>query len=102
MPVNDSSSKTIAVLSYVTVIGFGIAMLLYSTNKQSNEAFHDFERFHINQGLVVNIVSLLTCIPVFGRAAAILCIIMIAVGVYGGATGTCVKIPVIGDIHLLK
>ena len=97
-----NNSKTAAVASYITWIGFLIALVI-------RDPSDGYVAHHMNQALVLNIAavvgSVLSMIPVLGSIASgiislatfILCIM----GIYRAATGSTKPLPLIGDFHLI-
>ena len=95
-------NKTAAIVSYITWIGFLIAVCI---GDRSNR----YVAHHLNQALVLNIISLvggvLKVIPVVGNTAAGLVSLAVLVfwimGIARAATGSTEPLPFIGDIHLI-
>lgn len=98
----NNRSNTAAMISYITWIGFFIAMVMRDPTDR-------FTAHHMNQALVLNLVSivggLLNIIPILGNmAAAVISIAVIAadiLGIYRAAKGSTEPIPFIGDIHII-
>ncbi len=97
-----NNRNVIALISYITWIGFFIALVMGDRSDR-------FIAHHLNQALVLNIASIvggvLTVIPILGGMAS--GIVSMAVFVldimgimraYGGSTD---PLPIVGDIHLI-
>ena len=102
------SKKTTDILAYITPIGLIIA-LIFGDREHS--------KFHLNQGLVlwltgviVDIVeNILDGIPVIGTIITVVCavvgialFVLWIMGLVSAVQGTEKKLPVIGEIVLLK
>lgn len=86
------STKATGVLAYLTWIGFLIAF--FAGDRQG-------AKFHLNQGLVVNLFGLLTGIPVVGRLWGIFILVCMILGIVNASNGENKEVPLIGGIHLL-
>ena len=92
-----SSSSAISptatgVLAYLTWIGFLIAF--FAGDKER-------AKFHLNQGLVVNLFGLLTMIPLLGKLWGIFILVCMVLGVINASQGQEKEVPLIGGIRLL-
>lgn len=90
----DKSSNTLmAVLSY-----FGILVLIPLLTDAKNDPF---VKFHIKQGLVLLVVSIIAgvigWIPVVGWIVPILVFVLFLIGVINAASGKKEPLPVIGQ-----
>ena len=98
----DSKNKTAAVVSYITWIGFLIAICIGDRSDR-------YVAHHLNQALVLNIASILggvlRVIPLIGNMAAglvsLAVLVFWVIGVYRAAIGSTEPLPFIGDIHLI-
>ena len=98
----DNKRTIIAVASYVTWIGFLIAMIMGGGTDR-------FVSHHMNQALVLNLASivagLLRVIPVVGGLAfdiiSLVLLVLAIMGIYRAITGSTRPLPLIGDIHLI-
>ena len=107
LPVGND--KSMGVVSYITWIGFFVALL---AGKQPDGTRTPYLNFHLNQALVLNICSLvLSLLSRFidnGIISAVLCVVSLALFVFwimaiiGAAKGETKKVPVVGDITLIK
>ena len=98
----NSNSKTASVLSYITWVGFLIALIM-------RDPADRFTAHHMNQALVLNLVSLvagaLNIIPIIGNIAGLVIGIGVFVldimGIARAASGSMEPLPFIGDFHLI-
>ena len=95
----DNGSKTSAisptatgVLAYLTWIGFLIA---YFAGDRQNA------KFHLNQGLVLNLFALLTVVPLLGKLWSIFILVCMVLGCINASKGVEQELPLIGGIRLL-
>ena len=86
------STKATSVLAYLTWIGFLIAY--FAGDRQG-------ARFHLNQGLVVNLFGLLSAIPFLGRIWSLFILVCVVIGVINASNGENKEVPLIGGIRLL-
>ena len=97
-----NNNKTAAIVSYITWIGFLIALCIGDRSDR-------YVAHHMNQALVLNILSIvggvLKVIPLVGNMAAALVSLAVLVfwviGIYRAAIGSTEPLPFIGDIHLI-
>lgn len=85
--MEKDNSIAIAVVSYITILGWAVALVLFVHEKNA------FTRVHLRQALLLNIIGLL--IPVVGW------IILLIGGVYGiylAVNERKEEIPLIGSI----
>ena len=98
----NGNNKTAAIAAYITWIGFIIAICIGDRSDR-------YVAHHLNQALVINIVSVLGgvlgVIPLVGNLAASVVSVAVLVfwimGIYRAATGSTEPLPFIGDIHLI-
>ena len=98
----NGNNKTAAIVSYITWIGFLIALCIGDRSDR-------YVSHHLNQALVLNLLSIvggvLEVIPVIGSIAAGIVSLGVLVfwvmGIYRAATGSTEPLPLIGDIHLI-
>ena len=86
------STKATGVLAYLTWIGFIIAY--FAGDREG-------AKFHLNQGLVVNLFGLLTVVPLVGKIWSVFILICMIIGVINASNGENKEVPLIGGIHLL-
>ena len=98
----NNKSNSAAVASYLTWIGFIIALLI-------RDKGDDFTTFHINQALVLNILGIvagaLTIFPLIGGIASTIVsaavFVLWCIGIYRAITWSTEPLPLIGEIHLI-
>ena len=86
------STKATGVLAYLTWIGFLIAY--FAGDRQG-------AKFHLNQGLVLNLFGLLSAIPLIGKIWSIFIFVCMVLGVINASQGMNKELPLIGGIKLL-
>lgn len=86
------STKATGVLAYLTWIGFLIAYFAGDRNGA---------KFHLNQGLVLNLFGLLTAVPLVGKIWSIFIFVCMVLGVINASQGQEKELPLIGSIRLL-
>jgi len=108
--VGTSEDKTVAIISYLTLVGFIIALVMYGTNKTFLGAFHLRQCLGLILvgiggwiGLVV-VNLILVFIPVVGPILALLLFWCFGLGVFvlwligllAAINGECKPVPVVG------
>ncbi|AOW78689.1 hypothetical protein A3Q34_18715 [Colwellia sp. PAMC 20917] len=89
---NFDMAKFAAVISYFTVIGWCIAILLYSGNRSS------FSTFHLKQSLgLVLTFTLLSFIPLIGWAVSIFVFVIWLMAIYYAILGEKYSVPFLGE-----
>jgi len=88
----DSDGKTIAIVSYITWIGWIIALIM------NNDKKNDFARFHIRQSLIIMIGSLLTWIRYVGWIWGIFLLVLWIIGLIAAINGEKKQVPVLGAL----
>ena len=95
--------KTIAILSYITLIGWVIAYIMH-TNTQTK-----FGAFHLRQALGLMIITIATYVISFGfifisyylfaafRLVNVGVFVLIIMGIINAANGKMKAVPVLGD-----
>lgn len=87
--MSENNDKTIAILSYITILGWVIALIMNSDKKADEKSFN---AFHLRQGLGLFIVTLLyslingvfTWIPYLGKLTHIVFVVVfIGIAVMG-------------------
>ena len=86
------SAKATGVLAYLTWVGFLIAYFAGDRNGA---------KFHLNQGLVLNLFGLLTAVPLVGKIWSIFIFVCMVLGVINASQGQEKELPLIGSIRLL-
>ena len=98
----QKNSRTVAVVSYITWIGWIIAFLI----RDRNDAF---VAHHLNQALLINLLKiaggLCVMLPRYGEALSsvvgVAAFVLIIIGIYRAANWRTDPLPVIGEIRLL-
>ena len=108
-----AEDKTVAIISYITIIGFIIAIVMHGSNKTKLGAFHlrqvlgfIISSFAIGIGAMI-VVFVLAFIPVVGPIIAMLTwgamgltfFVMWLLGLIAAVNGQQKPIPVIGDYY---
>ncbi len=92
-------NKVNAVLSYLGIL---IIVPLLSEDAKKSE----YAKFHMNQGLVLLIIwvvgGFVFWIPLLSWLAAIAAFVLWVMGIVSAAQGTMKKLPIIGDVNLIK
>ncbi len=88
----SDEGKTIAIISYITWIGWVIALVMNVEKKD------DFAKFHIRQTLLIMIGSLLAWIPVIGWIWGVFLFILWIIGLISAINGEKKEIPVLGHL----
>jgi len=85
--------KTTSIVAYLTWIGLIIA--LCAGDKEG-------AKFHINQALVIFLFSLLSIIPCVGMIWAIFMVVCWIMGLIAAINQEEKRVPLIGNINLIK
>ncbi|MBL4900719.1 MAG: hypothetical protein JKX76_14000 [Colwellia sp.] len=89
-----SSSKTVAIIGYVTLVGWLAAIMLYGKHKSS------FTTFHLRQSLGLIITgALLALVPLIGWLMNVAVFLVWLYAIYHAIQGRKVKVPVLGDYY---
>ena len=92
--MNDSNAKLIGVLSYITIIGWIVAMVLHSNNRS------EFGAFHLRQSLGLFITGLIIgWIPVIGWIIWIIVLAFLIVGLIYAIQEQMKTVPIVGDFY---
>lgn len=84
-------AKTNAIISYITIIGWLIALILNSQKK------HEFTTFHLRQTLLIFVFAIvLSWIPIIGWIINILILVLWIIGLISAINGEKKPVPVIG------
>jgi len=94
------NGKTVAIVSYLTLIGWIIALVMHSNNKTS------FGAFHLRQGLMNMIMllaaSIVAIIPILGwlvyLVALVAWFVFMIMGAIAASNGQEKRLPIIGDL----
>ena len=95
--------RTVAILSYLTIIGFIVAIVLHGSRKTKIGAFH----LRQSLGLVITAIVFWPCtivlafIPILGWLAILVgwcaLLLFVILGLIGAATGRFTPVPLLGD-----
>ena len=92
----SSNAQIIAVVSYITLIGWIIAFILYQNDKS------ELAIFHLRQSLGILILGIIGVvifwIPILGWLAAIFLFVLWLMGLIYAAQGEKKPIPVLGNL----
>jgi uncharacterized membrane protein len=94
-----TEDRTVAILSYVTIIGFIAAIVIHSSKKTQLGAFHLRQAL----GLIVTLValSLIAIIPILGwlvfLVGWITVVVLAIIGFIGAINGTQKPVPILGE-----
>lgn len=87
------NGKLVAILSYITIIGWVIAIILNSSNKTS------LGRFHLRQALIIMIVGIVfSWIRYVGWILGIILFIFWIIGLVAAIQGKEKEVPIIGSL----
>lgn len=92
---SGEGNKGLAIISYLSWVGFIVALIL------NNEQKDELTKFHLNQALIINLISLLGLIPRIGSIFKLFYIILFILGVVYAAQGQKKELPVVGSIKLI-
>lgn len=86
--------KIVSVLSYLTIVGWLVAALIYGNHKSA------LARFHLRQSLGLIITgALLAFIPLIGWALVVVLFMAWCVGIFHALNNQRYMLPVIGDFY---
>jgi len=89
---NSTDDKTVAILSYITIIGWIVALVLHGNNKTQLGAYH------LRQSLGLFIcMFILAWIPLVGWILNIVLFAFLIVGLIYAVQGEQKPVPLIGD-----
>ncbi len=89
-PTGGTDPKVIAIVSYITLIGWIVALIL-------NNPKSEFASFHIRQMLGLIILSVLGIIPVLGLIFSIFIFVLWVMGFIGAVQGQMRPVPLLGE-----
>src|SRR3989344_3563272 len=85
-----NNAQLVAILSYITIIGWIIALILHQQNKTA------LGGFHLRQALLLMIAGLLSMIPMLGMVLAIVLFVFWIMGLVSAIQGKQKELPLIG------
>lgn len=86
-----TEDKTVAILSYITLIGFIIAIVLHGKNKTRLGAYH------LRQSLGLILTSFLVLIPILGWILWIGVLVFWVLGLVAAINGQQKPVPLLGE-----
>jgi uncharacterized membrane protein len=90
--MNDSNIRLIGVLSYITIIGWIIAMVMHSNNRS------EFGAFHLRQSLGLLLTGFVFgWIPVLGLIAGIIILVFLIIGLVYAVRDEQTTVPLVGE-----
>lgn len=90
----DSNAKLVGVLSYVTIIGWIVAIVLHSNNRS------EFGAYHLRQSLGLFLTALIvTWIPVIGWLLGIVIFAFLIVGLIYAIQEDMKPVPFVGEFY---
>ena len=90
----NTQDKTVAILSYITIIGWIVALVLHGNNRT------DLGAFHLRQSLGLFLTMfILAWIPVVGWFLNIIVFAFIIVGLIYAVQGEKRTVPLLGDFY---
>ena len=92
-PVSVADDKTVAILSYITIIGFIVAIVLNSNKKTRLGAFH------LRQVLGLILTSFLLIIPFLNILIAVCLFVFWIMGLIAAIQGQMKPVPLIGAMY---
>lgn len=92
---NDPGNSSMAVIAYITWIGFIVAIC-------SQDKDQPLVRFHLNQALVLNLFSLISFIPFIGWIVGLGVFILWIIALISAANKEMKPMPILGGIKLIK
>jgi uncharacterized membrane protein len=84
----------VAVISYFTLIGWVVAMIIYDKHQSSLASFH----LRQSLGLIIT-GAILSLIPLVGWVLNVAVILAWVVGLYSAIQGQEYKVPLLGDFY---
>ena len=90
--------KVTGIVAYITLIGWAIAYLIGD---------REGAKFHMNQALVLALAELVVgivggIIGIVGTVLGVVMFVLWVIGIVGAIQGKAKKVPLLGDIVLLK
>jgi uncharacterized membrane protein len=93
MAKKQDNSKLVAILSYITLIGWIVALILNQQKKT------DLGSFHIRQTLMIMLTGIvLAWVPIIGWILSIVLFVFWIIGLVGAINGEKKEIPIIGGL----
>ena len=100
--IKPTGSKTAAVVSYLTWIGWIVAFLIRDTNDE-------FTTRHLNQALAINLLSIISNLlyrfPLVRGVSGFISLaafVFFIIGIFRAAKGEWEPLPLVGDVDWVK
>ena len=94
----SDNGKTVAIVAYLTLIGWIVAFIMHNNNKTDLGAFHIRQMLGIIiVGILLNIIGFSSGISIVFWICRILAIVLWALGILGALNGEKKPVPVLGD-----
>lgn len=98
MEATSDNGKTIAIISYITIIGWIIALIMHSSNRTALAAFHIRQMLGIMLlGILLSILLSYVGIPVLGWVLQVGVIVLWVLGLISAIQGELKPIPLLGE-----
>ena len=88
-----TEDKTVAIVSYITLIGFIAAIVIHSNKKTQLGAFH------LRQMLGLILTGLLGIIPLVGILIALFLLVLWIMGLVSAIKGEMKPVPLLGSLY---
>ena len=92
-PVAGTEDKTVAILSYITLIGFIAAIVIHSNKKTQLGAFH------LRQILGLILTGLTCIIPLLGILIFLFLVVLWIMGLISAIKGEMKPVPLLGALY---
>jgi hypothetical protein len=91
---NTKEDKTVAIVSYIYIVGWIIAFLIYGKNKT------EFGAYHLRQALGLHITfHLFLLFGIVGKILSLLVVIFIIIGLIYAVQGDKKLVPIVGNFY---
>jgi uncharacterized membrane protein len=90
---STSEDKTVAILSYLTLLGFIVAIVMNSSKKTQLGAFH------LRQMLGLFLTSILMIIPLLNILIFICLFVLWVMGIISAVKGEMKPVPILGSMY---
>ena len=89
-----SKNKVVAIVSYITLLGWLVAIVLYDKHRSA------FTTFHLRQSLGLIITgALLALVPLIGWLMNVIVLLAWLYAIYHAIQGRMEKVPALGDFY---
>ena len=89
-------NKTMAIVAYLGLIGL-IVVLATGAHTKS-----EYVKFHLNQALPLMLLSVVSAIPFLGWIVALVVLVLWIMGIIAAAQGEMKRLPITGNLELIK